>query len=111
MFNRSLTREYPYAAGGEGIYVTLESGRRIIDGCCGAAVSCLGYQHPRVVRTMVEECQKFAWVHTSFYTHRSQEDLSKFLISKSHGAFSKVAHYCSGKSIKCVAIFADLIRL
>ncbi|KAI1620192.1 pyridoxal phosphate-dependent transferase [Exophiala viscosa] len=96
MFNRSLTKKYPLATEANGIYVSLEDGRKIIDGCCGAAVSCLGYQHPRVIQTMIAQCQKFSWVHTSFYTHRSQEDLSNFLISKSHGVFSKVAHYSSG---------------
>lgn len=97
MLNRSFSKRYPYAIGARGIYITLEDGRKILDGCCGAAVSCLGYQHPRVIKAMKEQINGLPWVHTSFYTHHAQEDLAKFLIAQGSGAFHKAGHYSSGK--------------
>lgn len=60
MFNRSLTKQYPYAVAAEGIYVILKDGQKIIDGCCGAAVSCLGYQHPKELKLSRREL-KLSW--------------------------------------------------
>jgi len=40
----------PIAVGGDGVWLIAEDGRRILDGSGGAAVSCLGHQHPRVGR-------------------------------------------------------------
>lgn len=45
----------PVALRGEGIYVDLEDGRRVIDGIGGAAVSCIGTSHPKVISAMKEQ--------------------------------------------------------
>ncbi len=39
----------PVAVGGEGVYIVDADGRRYLDASGGAAVSCLGHGHPRVV--------------------------------------------------------------
>lgn len=42
----------PVAVRGEGIYIELEDGHRVIDGAGGAAVSCIGTSHPKVIAAM-----------------------------------------------------------
>lgn len=45
----------PVAVRGEGIYVDLEDGRRVIDGVGGAAVSCVGTSHPKVIAAIKKQ--------------------------------------------------------
>lgn len=48
----------PVAVSGEGIYLTLEDGRTIIDGVGGAAVNCIGNTHPVVVQAIKDQLDK-----------------------------------------------------
>ena len=50
----------PVAVSGEGIYITLEDGRKIIDGVGGAAVNCLGNGHPEPVKAIKEQVDKLS---------------------------------------------------
>ena len=54
VLHRSLREQPPKAVGGDGVWLIAEDGRRILDGSGGAAVSCLGHQHPRVIEAIVE---------------------------------------------------------
>ena len=60
VLHRSLRETPPKAVGGEGVYLFAEDGRRIIDASGGAAVSCLGHQHPRVIAAMVKHASTLA---------------------------------------------------
>lgn len=59
----------PVATYGEGIYLDLEDGRRVIDAVGGAAVACVGTSHPKVIQAIKDQldrvpcashCSKFA---------------------------------------------------
>ena len=52
VLHRSLRETPPKAIGGEGVWLIGEDGQRILDASGGAAVSCLGHQHPRVLEAM-----------------------------------------------------------
>lgn len=45
----------PIAASAEGMYITLDDGRRIIDAVGGAAVSCIGNGHPEVKQAIKDQ--------------------------------------------------------
>ncbi|KIM52682.1 hypothetical protein SCLCIDRAFT_1223532 [Scleroderma citrinum Foug A] len=45
----------PVAVAAEGVYVELEDGKRLIDGVGGAAVSCLGTSHPKVIEAIKDQ--------------------------------------------------------
>jgi len=45
----------PVAVKGEGIYLDLEDGTRIIDGVGGAAVTCIGNSHPKILRAISDQ--------------------------------------------------------
>lgn len=48
LLHRSLNHEPPTVIDGNGIYLTLASGKKIIDACGGAAVSVLGHRNEEV---------------------------------------------------------------
>ena len=49
VLHRNLRETPPMAVGGDGVWLIAEDGRRILEGSGGAAVSCLGHQHPRLI--------------------------------------------------------------
>lgn len=48
----------PVAVSAQGIYIELEGGKRLIDAAGGAAVTCLGHGHPKVVQAIKEQVDK-----------------------------------------------------
>lgn len=47
-FGRDLKKDYPEIVKGKGIYLYTKNNRIILDGSCGAAVSCIGHGDNRV---------------------------------------------------------------
>ena len=52
VFHRQPRHDYPVAVGGEGVEIIDRNGKRYLDACGGAAVSCLGHNHPRVIEAI-----------------------------------------------------------
>jgi len=52
VLHRSIAHHYPTAVSGRGIFIRDETGKDYIDASGGAAVSCLGHQHPRILAAM-----------------------------------------------------------
>ncbi|KZT07265.1 uncharacterized protein LAESUDRAFT_736512 [Laetiporus sulphureus 93-53] len=77
----------PVAASAQGIYVTLEDGQTLIDGVGGAAVACIGNGHPEVTRALKEQVDKVAYVYNMQLSNQPAEELAKFIIDHSDGAF------------------------
>ncbi|KAI9832006.1 MAG: hypothetical protein M1819_004550 [Sarea resinae] len=96
IFHRSLSKAYPPATGGKGVYLHTADGRRVLDGCSGAAVSCLGHGHAEVIEAIVAQAQTMAYAHTAFFTSTAAERLADLLLDQSHGAFAKVMFLSSG---------------
>ncbi|KAK5163157.1 uncharacterized protein LTR77_010941 [Saxophila tyrrhenica] len=96
LLQRSTTKQYPEAVSGDGVYIIQEDGTRILDGCSGAAISCLGHSEQVVIDAIVEQARKLSFVHGSFFTNRPAEELAQHFISLSDGAFSKAVFLSSG---------------
>ena len=65
----------PVAVAGEGIFVVDAEGRRYIDACGGAAVSCLGHGHPEIIAAMAEQGARLEYAHTGAFTTEAAEAL------------------------------------
>jgi E3 ubiquitin-protein ligase TRIP12 len=50
----------PVAVSGQGVYITLEDGREVIDAVGGAAVACIGNGHPVVKEAVKKQVDKLA---------------------------------------------------
>jgi adenosylmethionine-8-amino-7-oxononanoate aminotransferase len=97
VLHRSLRDTPPRAIGGEGVWLIGEGGRRILDASGGAAVSCLGHQHPRVLEAMSRQASKLAYAHTSFFSSEPAEALADKLVGQEPGGLG-YAYLVSGGS-------------
>ncbi|UQR65995.1 aspartate aminotransferase family protein [Bradyrhizobium sp. C-145] len=97
VLHRSLRETPPKAIGGEGVYLFAEDGRRIIDASGGAAVSCLGHQHPRVIAAMAKQAATLAYAHTAFFSSEPAEALAEVLVGHEPGGLA-YAYFVSGGS-------------
>jgi adenosylmethionine-8-amino-7-oxononanoate aminotransferase len=97
VLHRSLRETPPKAVGGEGVWLMSEDGRRILDGSGGAAVSCLGHQHPRVLDAMAKQASKLAYAHTGFFSSEPAEALADLLVGEEPGGLA-YAYFVSGGS-------------
>jgi adenosylmethionine-8-amino-7-oxononanoate aminotransferase len=97
VLHRNLHTAPPVAVGGQGVYLVDASGRQYLDACGGAAVSCLGHNHPAVVAAMHAQIDRLAYAHTSFFTSEPAEALAECLI-RGAPAGMEHAYFVSGGS-------------
>jgi len=97
IFHRQPRHDYPVAVGGEGIEIIDRDGKRYLDACGGAAVSCLGHGHPRVIEAIKDQLDSVAYAHTGFFTSEPAEELADYLIKQAPDAIGQV-YFVSGGS-------------
>ncbi|MFG3596679.1 aspartate aminotransferase family protein [Bradyrhizobium sp. RDI18] len=97
LLHRSLRETPPKAIGGDGVWLIAEDGRRILDASGGAAVSCLGHQHARVLEAMTRQASKLAFAHTGFFSSEPAEALAEALVGDEPGGLA-YAYLVSGGS-------------
>lgn len=102
------------AVGGKGVFIELEDGTRIIDAVGGAAVSCIGAGHPKVLEAIKEQLDRLTCAlkmnqppiiylnasNTDVYnvqlSNQPSEKLAKRLIAASNGAFEQCIFVSGG---------------
>jgi len=87
----------PTAVGGDGIYINLEDGSRVIDAVGGAAVACIGNGHPAVKKAIKDQVDKLSYVYNFQLSNDPAEELAQFLCSTGNGAF-ELCTFVSGGS-------------
>ncbi len=70
---------------GDGSYLIDDKGKRYLDACGGAAVSCLGHSHPTVIEAIQRQVEKLPYAHTSFFTTDVLEELADTLVAGAPG--------------------------
>jgi adenosylmethionine-8-amino-7-oxononanoate aminotransferase len=102
VLHRDLGAEPPLAVRGEGAYVIDSSGRRYLDACGGAAVSCLGHSHAEVIEAVREQVGTLAFAYTGFFASAPAEALAEALIRDAPAGLARV-FFTSGGSEACEA--------
>jgi adenosylmethionine-8-amino-7-oxononanoate aminotransferase len=97
VFHRSTVAQLPIAVKGEGVYVVDSQGNRYLDACGGAAVSCLGHSHPRVIESIKQQLDSIPFAHTGFFTSEPSEQLADFLVQRAPQDIEHV-YFVSGGS-------------
>ena len=87
----------PVAVGGDGVWLHLADGRRILDGSGGAAVACLGHGNARVAAAIGAQAARLAYAHTGFFTSEPAEALAEALVGTEPGGLT-AAWFCSSGS-------------
>jgi adenosylmethionine-8-amino-7-oxononanoate aminotransferase len=81
VFGRDARSQIPVAVRGAGIWLYDSAGKRYLDASGGAAVSCLGHDHPAVREAIKRQIDQLAYAHTGFFTTPPQELLADELIA------------------------------
>ena len=97
ILHRSLNASPPKAIGGDGVWLIAENGQRVLDASGGAAVSCLGHQHPRVLEAISRQISKLAFAHTAFFSSEPAEALAERLTGHEPGGLA-YSYFVSGGS-------------
>src|SRR5690606_42001685 len=97
VFHRDTRTTLPTAVRGEGVYLIDSTGRRYLDASGGAAVSCLGHSHARVVEAIQRQVATLPFAHTGFFTNEPMEELAATLIAGAPAGLEKV-YFISGGS-------------
>ncbi len=97
VFHRAPRAKLPVAVAGEGIEIIDSKGRRYIDACGGAAVSCLGHGNQRVIDAIKKQAQQLPYAHTSFFTTDVAEALADRLVESAPDGLGHV-YFTSGGS-------------
>ncbi|MEM7425151.1 MAG: aspartate aminotransferase family protein [Pseudomonadota bacterium] len=97
VFYRHLRTDYATAGTGAGAYITDKTGKQYLDASGGAAVSCLGHGHPRIIGAIKAQLDDMAYAHTAFFTNDAAEELAERLSAKAPGGAWRV-YFLSGGS-------------
>ncbi len=95
VFYRGVNASYPKASHSEGMYIYDEDGKEYLDMSGGAAVSCVGHQHPHVIKALCDQIKSMSFAHTAFFSNTPQEQLANLLAAKFGEAGAKV-YFTSG---------------
>ena len=96
IFQRHTRADLPVAVRGEGLYLYDKNGRRYLDAAGGAAVSCVGHGHPRVIAAIKKQIDQLAYAHTSFFTTEAAEMLADQLVAHAPAGIERVYFNCGG---------------
>ncbi|AJG22839.1 aspartate aminotransferase family protein [Cupriavidus basilensis] len=97
VFHRNPRQTLAVAVAGKGIELVDSNGKHYIDASGGAAVSCLGHGHPRVIEAIKQQADSLAYAHTSFFTTEVSEELARTLAQAAPGDLNHV-YFVSGGS-------------
>ena len=80
LFHRSCTANLPVADTGDGCYLIDTDGKKYLDACGGAAVSCLGHSDAAVKGAIRDQLDRLPFAHTGFFTSQAAESLAELLV-------------------------------
>ena len=87
----------PFIKYGEGVYVHLEGGKKLLDATSGwTSFSILGYNHKKVLNAMHAQMKKYCHIDYNIWRSELLEKLAKLLVTNAPKGLDKV--YFSGTS-------------
>lgn len=108
VLHRSLNETPLRVTGSKGLYLHLEDGRKFLDATGGAAVACLGHNHPTIKSAIMDQIEKVSYVGTVFYSTSPAEELCSLLIKGTNGAMKRV--YLCGSGSEAVEAAMKMAR-
>src|SRR6056297_505020 len=90
LFHRSCNAALSWADQGEGCYIIDRNGKRYLDACGGAAVSCLGHSDQGIKSAIVTQLEKLPFAHTGFFTTEAAESFADTLVANAPKGLDRV---------------------
>lgn len=104
---RHLNHEFLELDRGEGSYLVMADGQKILDASGGAAVGCIGWGNKRVAEAVMKQVLKVPYCPTIFYTTSVCEELCKLLVDSTGGHMARAyivnSGWCQMKVVSGVA--------
>jgi adenosylmethionine-8-amino-7-oxononanoate aminotransferase len=95
----------PHIVSASGLMMRAADGREYIDGCgTGGAVSGIGHGNVRVRDAIVEQLDRVAYAHTSFFTSGPAEELADLLVGHAPGGLTHALFVSGGAEANEAAI-------
>ncbi|HHN66921.1 MAG TPA: aspartate aminotransferase family protein [Thermopetrobacter sp.] len=104
MLHRTLRDGLPRAVRAAGVHIFDDRGRSYLDASGGAAVSCLGHGHPRVIAAVRRQLETMAFAHTAFFTNEPAEELADALADRAPGGDWRVFFLSGGSEANEAAL-------
>src|SRR4051794_16735071 len=89
---------------GEGVWLHLEDGRRVLDGISSWWVNIHGHAHPRLNRALAAQAERFAQVIFAGFTHEPAARLAAALSGRAPGSLPRVFYSDDGSTAVEVAL-------
>ena len=96
VLHRQMKKPLPEVASGSGAWLIDRDGRRYLDASSGAAVSCLGHGHRKVIEAIKTQLDRMAFAHSRFMTSEPAEELAEFLSDRAPGGAWRVVLLSGG---------------
>lgn len=96
VFPRHTAADLPVATAGDGPFLIDSEGKRYLDACGGAAVSCLGHSDEKLKAAIHNQVDQLAYAHTGFFTSDPAEKLASRLAQLSPGDLNRAYFVSSG---------------
>lgn len=78
------------------MFVFDTDGKKYLDACGSAAVSCLGHSDARIRKAIVDQLDCIPFAHKAFYTSEAAEVLADRLTGAASGNLDRVYFVCGG---------------
>ncbi|MDB4831994.1 aspartate aminotransferase family protein [Hyphomicrobiales bacterium] len=79
LIHRQFNQKLPIAVKGDGPYIYDNFGKKYLDACGGAAVSCLGHNNKLIKKSISQQLESLPYAHSGFFTTDSAEELASML--------------------------------
>lgn len=97
ILHAKLTTQPPKIIKAEGNYLTTSTGTQIFDATGGAAVACIGHNHPKIKAAILKQLDTgVAYAYSPFFTTSAAENLAHHLTASTGGEMRKVFVVSSG---------------
>ncbi len=104
VFHRDTRAEMPVVVRGDGIWIEDATGKRYLDASGGAAVSCLGHSHQRVIEAVREQVGRIAFAHTGAFSSEPAEQLAEVMVRNAPGRMARALFVSGGSEATEAAI-------
>lgn len=94
----------PKIAAGDGPYLIDSNGKKYLDACGGAAVSCLGHSNQAVKNAIHAQIEAIPYAHTAFFTSEIAEQLADKLVDDAPDNIDRVYFVTGGSEANEAAL-------
>ena len=97
VFPRMLDLSYPVVESGQGVWLELADGSKVLDACSGGAmVTCLGHGLTEIADAAAAQAERIAYMYNHFFTNDAQERLADKLIEVAAPEMARVRFVSGG---------------